>query len=200
MDINLDIFTLFAVIAGYLLGSIPFGFLLMRVFGHGDIRTTGSGNIGATNVLRSGQRMLALLTLILDAAKGIIAIQVALELGGASAIYPAALACFLGHLFPFWLGFKGGKGIATFLGLIVMLSPLTGIMFMLCWLILAGIFRYASLASLLSILLSLIMLAVLGETPTLYVVLAITLLTFYAHRQNIVRLFNGTENSIGQNS
>ena len=196
--INLDIFAWLAVIGGYGLGSIPFGLLLMRLGGHGDVRDGGSGNIGATNVLRAGHRYLALLTLILDALKGALAVQLGFELGGEVAGYLAAMGCFVGHLYPVWLRFKGGKGIATFLGLMLMLSPLTGILFMVSWLVLAGIFRISSLAALVSQLISLGMLTLLGEMQIFYLVLSMSILTFYAHRENIARLLKGTESRIGK--
>ena len=192
-----DMFGILAIGVAYLLGSIPFGLLLARLAGQ-DIREVGSGNIGATNVLRTGHKGLAALTLLLDILKGWLAVLVAMELTGGIALYLAGLACFLGHMFPVWLRFQGGKGVAVFIGIVIMLSPMTGITFLLGWAITALLFRYSSLAALVGMVLALLMTIVLTEMPTLYMVLAMTLLTFYAHRDNIKRLREGTESRIGQ--
>lgn len=195
---SLETLSLIAIVIGYLLGSVPFGLLLTKIAGKGDIRDIGSGNIGATNVLRSGSKLLALLTLVFDALKGVVAVQLAIMLAGEAAMYGAGLACFVGHLFPVWLRFKGGKGIATLIGLLLIMSPLTGLVFLVSWLLMAVVFRYSSLAALTSVVLSLPLLALLGENRTLVVVLVMAALTFYAHRENIKRLIDGTESRIGQ--
>ena len=140
------------LVLAYLLGSIPFGLLFSRMGGLGDIRETGSGNIGATNVLRSGNKLLAALTLLTDAAKGSVAIFIALDLVGFPAAYWAGLAALLGHIFPVWLGFKGGKGVAVFIGTGIVLSPLPGLSMLSVWLLVALIFRRSSLAALVATL------------------------------------------------
>lgn len=184
-------------IIGYLLGSIPFGLLLTRLGGKGDIRDIGSGNIGATNVLRSGSKVLALLTLLADAAKGFVAVAVVWRFGNDQAAYLAGLAAFAGHLFPVWLEFKGGKGIAVFIGAILMMSPLTGILFLIVWLLMALVFRISSLSAIVALLTSLPVLVFLGEHDTaLYATLMVGL-SLYAHRENIARLRAGTEPKIG---
>ena len=147
------------LILAYLLGSIPFGLLFSRMGGLGDIRETGSGNIGATNVLRSGNKLLAALTLLTDAAKGSIAIFIALEFVGFPTAYWAGLAALLGHIFPVWLGFKGGKGVAVFIGSSIVLSPLPGLSMLSVWLLVALISRRSSLAALVATL----------SVPALYV-------------------------------
>lgn len=186
-----------AAIIGYLLGSIPFGLLLTRLGGKGDIRDIGSGNIGATNVLRSGSKVLALLTLLADAAKGFVAVAVVWRFGNDQAAYLAGLAAFAGHLFPVWLEFKGGKGIAVFIGAILMMSPLTGILFLIVWLLMALVFRISSLSAIVALLTSLPILVFLGEHDTaLYATLMVGL-SLYAHRENIARLRAGTEPKIG---
>ena len=184
-------------IIGYLLGSIPFGLLLTRFGGKGDIRDIGSGNIGATNVLRSGSKVLALLTLLADATKGFIAVSFVWSFGNDQAAYLAGLAAFAGHLFPVWLNFKGGKGIAVFIGAMLAMSPLTGIMFLVVWLLMAVIFRISSLSAIVALLTSVPLLIFLGEHDTaLYAALMVGL-SLYAHRENIARLRAGTEPKIG---
>jgi len=159
-----DIFMLLFVIAtGYLLGSIPSGLVLTRFAGKGDIRAIGSGNIGTTNVLRTGSKLLAALTLLADAGKGVLAVYIADILVGASAPYLAGLACFCGHVFPIWLGFKGGKGVATFIGLILALSPLPGLAFLAIWLLTALIGRRSSLAAIIALIITPFFVWFLGE-------------------------------------
>ena len=140
---------------GYLLGSVPFGLIFTRIGGKGDIRDIGSGNIGATNVLRAGSKILALATLLADAAKGALAVALVWRLGNDQAAFFAGLAAFVGHLFPVWLNFKGGKGVAVFIGAMLIMSPMTGIVFLLTWLAMALVFRKSSLAALTALLLSL---------------------------------------------
>ncbi|MBT5157727.1 MAG: glycerol-3-phosphate 1-O-acyltransferase PlsY [Rhodobiaceae bacterium] len=183
---------------GYLLGSVPFGLIFTRIGGKGDIRDIGSGNIGATNVLRAGSKILALATLLADAAKGALAVALVWRLGNDQAAFFAGLAAFVGHLFPVWLNFKGGKGVAVFIGAMLIMSPMTGIVFLLTWLAMALVFRKSSLAALTALLLSLPLLAFLGEYGSLGFTLIMVGLSLWAHRENISRLRAGTEPKIGQ--
>lgn len=182
---------------GYLLGSIPFGLLFTRLGGKGDIRDIGSGNIGATNVLRSGSKFLALATLLADALKGSLAVALIWRLGSDTAAYMAAVAAFIGHLFPVWLDFKGGKGVAVFIGAILIMSPLTGIAFLIIWLVMAIAFRRSSLAAITAMIVSLPLLVFLGEVDTARFTALMVALSLWAHRENIGRLRNGTEPKIG---
>ena len=188
------------LVLAYLLGSIPFGLLFSRMGGLGDIRETGSGNIGATNVLRSGNKLLAALTLLTDAAKGSVAIFIALDLVGFPATYWAGLAALLGHVFPFWLGFKGGKGVAVFIGTGIVLSPLPGLSMLSVWLLVALIFRRSSLAALVATLSVPLYMAVLGEIYGALVVGVQVGVIYWAHRDNISRLRKGQEPRIGQSA
>ncbi|MBL6642062.1 MAG: glycerol-3-phosphate 1-O-acyltransferase PlsY [PS1 clade bacterium] len=182
---------------GYLLGSTPFGLLFTRLGGKGDIRDIGSGNIGATNVLRSGSKFLALATLLADALKGGLAVALIWRLGSDTAAYMAAVAAFIGHLFPVWLDFKGGKGVAVFIGAILIMSPLTGIAFLVIWLVMAIAFRMSSLAAITAMIISLPLLVFLGEVDTARFTALMVALSLWAHRENIGRLRNGTEPKIG---
>jgi glycerol-3-phosphate acyltransferase PlsY len=191
-----------AAVAGYLLGSIPFGLLLTRTAGLGDIRAIGSGNIGATNVLRTGRRGLAATTLVLDALKGVISVVIARYLWP-DAIYVAAIAAFLGHCFPVWLGFKGGKGVATFIGVLLALAWPVGLTFCAVWLIIALAQRYSSLSALTAAVTAPIFAYAYGlwgiapEGVTLPATAAIlAVLLIYNHRANIGRLLAGTEPKI----
>ncbi len=188
------------LVLAYLLGSIPFGLLFSRMGGLGDIRETGSGNIGATNVLRSGNKLLAALTLLTDAAKGSVAIFIALDLVGFPAAYWAGLAALLGHIFPVWLGFKGGKGVAVFIGTGIVLSPLPGLSMLSVWLLVALIFRRSSLAALVATLSVPLYMAVLGEIYGALVVGVQVGVIYWAHRDNISRLRKGQEPRIGQSA
>ena len=188
------------LVFAYLLGSIPFGFLFSRMGGLGDIRETGSGNIGATNVLRSGNKFLAALTLLADAAKGSAAIFIALEFAGFSTAYWAGLAALLGHVFPVWLGFKGGKGVAVFIGTSIVLSPLPGLSMLSVWLLAALISRRSSLAALIATLSVPLYMAVLGEIYGAAVVGVQVGVIYWAHRENISRLRKGQEPRIGQSA
>jgi len=188
-----------ALALGYLLGSIPFGLLLTRAAGLGDIRAIGSGNIGATNVLRTGNKGLAAATLILDALKGYAAVLIAASFGPLAAI-AAAVGAVLGHMFPVWLRFKGGKGVATTLGVMWGLSWPVGAVTCVAWLVIAAVSRYSSLAALFSIVIGAV---VAWLTLDWRVALAITLLmplVWARHHENIARLLNGTESKIGQRS
>ena len=195
---------LLAAIVGYLLGSIPFGLLITQAAGLGDVRKIGSGNIGATNVLRTGRRELAALTLLLDAAKGFVAVLVARYFWPGDAMFIAAIAVFLGHCFPVWLGFKGGKGVATFIGVLFGLAWPVGLIFCAVWLLIALIRRMSSLAALTAAVTSPIFAYsawLMGWAPdgTKFAATAALLaaLLIYNHRTNIGRLINGTEPRIG---
>ena len=184
-------------VVGYLLGSIPFGLILTRIAGLGDIRAIGSGNIGATNVLRTGNKSLAAATLVLDALKGTVAVLVGGMIGGPMAATIAGLAAFLGHLFPVWLSFKGGKGGATYLGVLIGLYWPAATVFAVVWLGVAAILRFSSVATLAASVAAPIALFLLGQTSAavLYVILAPLL--WLRHHENIRRLMAGTETKIG---
>ncbi len=187
-------------ILAYLAGSIPFGILITRAFGLGDLRQIGSGNIGATNVLRTGNRGAALATLLLDAAKGLAAVLVARWATGGSTDAPqvAGLFAFLGHLYPVWLGFRGGKGVSTFLGILLALNVWLGAAVCLTWLAVAALSRYSSLASIVAAASSTFWMAgILRDGRMLLLLAMLTLLVFWRHRANITRLKAGTEPKIG---
>ena len=182
---------------GYLLGSIPFGLLLTRIAGTQDLRTIGSGNIGATNVLRTGRKGLAAATLICDALKGTAAVLIANEFGGMEVAAVAAAGAFLGHLFPIWLRFKGGKGVATYIGLLIGLCWPAAIFFCLIWAAVAAISRYSSLSALIASALAPAFVWYVS-TPIMTVLLwALSALLWIKHRANIDRLLAGTEEQIG---
>lgn len=182
----------------YLLGSIPFGLVITRALGLGDLRTIGSGNIGATNVLRTGNKGAALATLLLDAGKGGIAVLVARWLVGNDAAQLAALAAFLGHLFPVWLGFKGGKGVATFLGTLLALAWPVGLAACASWAVAAALTRISSLAALIAAASSTFWMLALGEGRMMILGVILTLLVYWRHAANIKRLRAGTEPKIGK--
>ena len=182
---------------GYLMGSIPFGLLLTRAAGLGDIRNVGSGNIGATNVLRTGRKGLAVATLLLDALKGVVAVLIADQVGQLPAVAAAAGAV-LGHMFPVWLGFKGGKGVATTLGIMWGLSWPVGAIACAAWLLAAAAFRYSSLAALLSVVVAAIAAWFLTDHRAAMLLTLLVPLVWARHHQNIARLLNGTEPKIGQ--
>ena len=184
-----------AGILGYLLGSIPFGLLLTRFAGHGDIRGIGSGNIGATNVLRAGGKGLAALTLALDLAKGTVAVMIASGWGRQAALV-AAGCVILGHMFPIWLGFRGGKGGATGLGVLIALAWPVALIAALLWLATAVLFRYSSLAALVAAVLSAGLAPMLVDRMTAFVIAGIALLIILRHHANIRRLIAGTESRI----
>lgn len=185
-------------VIGYLFGSIPFGLLLTRLAGYGDIRRIGSGNIGATNVLRTGHKGLAAATLLLDALKGTAAVVIASRWGGPPAAMAAGLGAFLGHLFPIWLSFKGGKGVAVYIGILLGLFWKAAMVFCLIWLVTAVSFRYSSLSALVASLITPFLLWWFGELALASLFAVLTLLLFYMHRENIRRLHAGTEGKIGQ--
>ncbi|KQZ98521.1 glycerol-3-phosphate acyltransferase [Mesorhizobium sp. Root157] len=185
-----------ALVFGYLLGSIPFGLLLTRAAGLGDVRSIGSGNIGATNVLRTGNKKLAAATLLLDALKGTAAVLVAGHYGAEFGLY-AGFGAFLGHLFPIWLGFKGGKGVATYLGVLIGLVWQVALIFAAVWLVMAILFRYSSLAALTAAVIVPIALWFVA-TPAIAGLFAVmSAILFFKHRANISRLMAGTEGRIG---
>jgi glycerol-3-phosphate acyltransferase PlsY len=184
-------------VLGYLLGSIPFGLLLTRLAGTQDLRTIGSGNIGATNVLRTGRKSLAAATLIGDMLKGTVAVIIAGYFGGPNAAMLAALGAFLGHLFPVWLKFKGGKGVATYLGVLLGLFWPAALVFAVLWLATAFTSRYSSLSALVAAFVTPIFLWWFGHAALASLFAVLTLLLFYTHRENIKRLQAGTEGKIG---
>ena len=185
---------------GYLLGSIPFGMVIARALGLGDLRKIGSGNIGATNVLRTGNKPAALATLLLDSGKGAIAVLIARHFGGDTAAMLAGGAAFLGHCFPVWLGFKGGKGVATFLGTLIALHWPLGLIACGVWLLTAVVSRISSLSALLAAALSPVFAWGLGRTDLTAVSLFMAVLIFVRHRPNIARLLDGSEPRIGKKS
>ncbi len=183
---------------GYLMGSVPFGMIVARIMGLGNLRQIGSGNIGATNVLRTGNKLAAALTLLLDAAKGAVAVLLARNLAGEDAAQIAALCAFVGHCYPVWLGFKGGKGVATFLGLLLALDWRVGVACCLSWLVAALIWRVSSMAALFTAAVSTIWMVTLGYPQAFMLGVVLTLLVFWRHRANISRIRAGTEPKIGQ--
>jgi glycerol-3-phosphate acyltransferase PlsY len=186
---------LFLVI-GYFLGSIPFGLLITRAAGLGDVRSIGSGNIGATNVLRTGRKGLAALTLFLDAAKGMVAVWIALRWGLHAGI-AAGVGAFLGHLFPVWLSFKGGKGVATYLGVLLALAWQGFIAFVAIWLAIAFLTRYSSLAALTACIAVPAFLFLQTASSVAIAFALMSLVVVWKHRSNIERLLAGTEGKIG---
>ncbi|WFP74059.1 glycerol-3-phosphate 1-O-acyltransferase PlsY [Mesorhizobium sp. WSM4906] len=185
-----------ALIFGYLLGSIPFGLLITRAAGLGDVRRIGSGNIGATNVLRTGNKGLAAATLLLDALKGTAAVLIAGRFAPELAL-AAGFGAFLGHLFPVWLGFKGGKGVATYLGVLLGLAWQGMLVFAVVWLAMAFLFRYSSLAALAAAVVVPIALYFISTPQIAGLFAVMSLIVFIKHRANISRLLAGTEGKIG---
>ncbi|MFK3968426.1 glycerol-3-phosphate 1-O-acyltransferase PlsY [Ensifer adhaerens] len=189
-------FTLLSLALGYLLGSIPFGLILTRMAGLGDVRKIGSGNIGATNVLRTGNKKLAAATLLLDALKGSAAAFIA-SYWGVEAGIAAGFAAFIGHLYPVWLGFKGGKGVATYIGVLLGLAPLMVLAFAVIWLGMAKISRYSSLSALVATAIIPVLLYAAGNEKVALLFTAMTVITWVKHRANVRRLLAGTESKIG---
>lgn len=183
---------------GYGLGSIPFGMILARVMGLGNLREIGSGNIGATNVLRTGNKKAAALTLLLDGAKGAVAVLLARALAGEDAAQIAALAAFLGHCFPIWLKFRGGKGVATFLGIMIALAWPVGLACCATWAAVAAVSRISSMAALVAAASSTFFMVFLGHAGALLLGMVLTVLVFIRHKDNIKRIKAGTETRIGQ--
>ena len=187
-----------ALLVGYLFGSVPFGVILTRAAGTQDLRSIGSGSIGATNVLRTGRKGLAAATLLGDALKGTLAVIIAGYFGGPDAAMLAALGAFLGHLFPVWLKFRGGKGVAVYIGVLIGLFWPAAIVFCVIWLTTAIVTRYSSLAALVAGVVTPIFLWWFGHLALASLFAVLTLLMFYMHRENIRRLQAGTEGKIGK--
>ncbi len=190
---------LFSLAGGYLLGSIPFGLILTKLSGGGDLRKIGSGNIGATNVLRTGNKGLAVLTLVLDAAKGAAAVWLGAQFGPGAAML-AGLGAFLGHLFPVWLGFRGGKGVATYIGVTLGLYWPAALAFCVLWLLVAVTTRYSSLAALVASAATVAGLALTDHWPLVALFGVLTILLYIRHAANIRRLMKGEETRIGQSN
>lgn len=187
-----------ALAFGYVLGSIPFGLILTRLAGTADIRAIGSGNIGATNVLRTGRKGLAAATLLSDVLKGTIAVVLTYRFFGQDLSILAALGAFLGHLFPVWLKFKGGKGVATYIGVLLGLAWPAALIFCAIWLLVAAMTRYSSLAALIASTATPAVLWALDNRQEAQLFILLTLFVFIMHRGNIARLMSGTEQRIGQ--
>ena len=193
----MDSSTILALVTGYLLGSIPFGLLLTRLAGKGDIREIGSGNIGATNVLRTGSKGLAAATLLLDAIKGAVAVVLAQRFWP-DAVNFAAAGALIGHLYPVWLKFKGGKGVATMLGILLPLLPFAGLVYALAWVGLLIVLRISSVAGMTAAASAPVTAAVLGEQELFPMLLGFALLVIWKHRDNILRLAKGEEPRVGR--
>ena len=190
---NLDI--LYVFIYSYLLGSIPFGLIITKIFLGKDIRKVGSGNIGTTNVLRTGKKSLAAATLLFDILKGYFSILITYNYFN-DLIYLSALICFIGHIFPVWLKFKGGKGVATYLGVILGISLVLGIVFGITWLVIAVIFRYSSLSSILGSMTVWIYSFLFANEMQSYLLFFLFIIIFFTHKENIIRLKNSKETKI----
>ena len=193
-------FTVAFFLCGYLLGSIPFGLILTRAAGGPDVRTIGSGNIGATNVLRTGRKGLAAATLICDALKGTLAVLVIARYASYEASLLAGFGAFIGHLFPVWLNFKGGKGVATYIGLLIGIYWPCAVIFCAIWLVTAVISRYSSLSALIASALTPLAFWLLAKPQAAGWFLLMTVLLWITHRTNIRRLLNGSEGKIGAKS
>jgi len=187
-----------ALLFGYLLGSIPFGLVLTRMAGKGDLRKIGSGNIGATNVLRTGSKPLAALTLILDCLKATAAVVLAQRLIGAETGAAAGAGAFVGHLYPVWLKFRGGKGVATLLGVLIPLLPIVAIVYVVVWILLLLTLRISSVAGMAAAVSAPVMAAILNDQTLFPMLLGFALLVLWKHRENILRLKAGTEPRIGR--
>jgi glycerol-3-phosphate acyltransferase PlsY len=192
-----DAFLVVGFLLGYLLGSIPFGLVLTKLAGTQDLRSIGSGNIGATNVLRTGHKGLAAATLICDALKGTLAVVISGYYGGPNAAMLAALGAFLGHLFPVWLKFRGGKGVAVYIGVLIGLFPPAALIFCAMWLATAFTTRYSSLSALVAAFITPLFLWWFSDPKLASLFAVLTMLLFYMHRENIKRLQAGTEGKIG---
>ena len=190
---NLDI--LYVFVYSYILGSIPFGLIITKIFLGKDIRKVGSGNIGTTNVLRTGKKSLAVATLLFDILKGYFSILITYNYFN-DLIYLSALICFIGHIFPVWLKFKGGKGVATYLGVILGISLVLGIVFGITWLVIAVIFRYSSLSSILGSMTVWIYSFLFANEMQSYLLFFLFIIIFFTHKENIIRLKNSKETKI----
>ncbi|MCB1444639.1 MAG: glycerol-3-phosphate 1-O-acyltransferase PlsY [Rhizobiaceae bacterium] len=186
-----------AAILGYLSGSVPFGLILTRMAGLGDVRSIGSGNIGATNVLRTGNKGLAAATLLLDALKGTVPALLGAHFLGVEGGVIAGLAAFLGHIFPVWLGFRGGKGVATYIGVLFGLDWRMGLLFLLVWIATAVVTRYSSLSALVATLVVPVVEFLVGDARIAGLAVVMTVIAWIKHRANIGRLMAGTESRIG---
>jgi acyl phosphate:glycerol-3-phosphate acyltransferase len=187
-----------ATLIGYGLGSIPFGLLISLAAGLGDVRKIGSGNIGATNVLRTGKKWAAALTLVLDGGKGAAAVLIAGALFGASAAMVAGLAAVFGHIFPVWLKFRGGKAVAAYIGVLLAIFWPVGLLVILTWLTMAFILKYSSLSALTAAALAPAFMMAFGELTWAIFALILTIVIFITHHENIYRLWHGTEPHIGE--
>lgn len=196
---SITVLMLWAVI-GYAMGSVPFGVLVARYWGLGDLTKIGSGNIGATNVLRTGNKRAAATTLVLDGAKGAVAVLLARAMAGEDAAQVAALAALIGHCFPVWLGFKGGKGVASFLGIVLALYWPLGLLLCAVWLVVAKLSKYSSLAALIAVGLSPVLALVIGHGQVFVLCSLMAALVYWRHRGNIAQLRQGTETKIGAKS
>ena len=190
---NLDIF--YVIAYSYLLGSIPFGLIITKIFLGKDIRNIGSGNIGTTNVLRTGKKSLAVATLLFDVLKGYVSILIVYKYFN-ELIYLSALICFIGHIFPVWLKFKGGKGVATYLGVILGISFTLGLIFSVAWIIIAIIFRYSSLSSILGSMIVCIFSIYTSNEIQTYFLFIIFVIIVFTHKENIIRLKSSKESKI----
>ena len=180
------------ILLSYLMGSIPFGFILTKIFLKKDIREIGSGNIGATNVLRTGNKMIGYITLSLDILKAIIPLLI-IKFNHPEFLFISALSIFLGHVFPLWLKFKGGKGVATYVGMLFCINYILGFVFIICWLIIFIIFRYSSLSSLIASLTIPFYHFFIIDNNNYYFFIILFILIFFTHRENVKRLINNTE-------
>jgi len=189
---------LLVAITSYLIGSVPFGLILAKLFGLGNLRDVGSGNIGATNVLRTGNKLAAILTLVFDLGKGVLAVLTASLFYGEAAAQIAGLASFFGHCFPVWLKFKGGKGVATFIGILLALYWPAGILTCLTWLSTAFISRISSLSALISSATSIFWIWLLDKPDAVFVITTLTIFIWLRHRNNISRIIAGTETKINK--
>ena len=187
--------TLIVTIYSYILGSIPFGLIITKIFLNKDIRKVGSGNIGTTNVLRTGKKSLAILTLLLDAFKGYVSVLISLIYFN-DLVFLSALICFIGHIFPIWLNFKGGKGVAVYLGIITALSIPLAFVFCFCWIALAFIFKYSSVSSMVGALSVLLFSTILNNYLLSLFLFIIFIIILFTHRENIRRLKNSEESKI----
>ena len=195
--LELGLMNIFLVILfAYLIGSIPFGIIISKIMGLGNLRNIGSGNIGATNVLRTGNKLAAILTLIFDLLKGAIAVIITYYLFNDTTAQIAALGSFLGHCFPIWLKFKGGKGVATFIGISLALYWPAGILICLTWVLIAFLSRTSSLSALISSLSSILWVWVLGVPSAVFIMTVLTILIWYRHIENIKRIIKNTEPKI----
>ena len=190
---NLDIIYVFAY--SYFLGSIPFGLIITKIFLSKDIRDIGSGNIGTTNVLRTGKKTLAAATLLFDILKGYLSIIITYKYFN-DLVFLSALMCFIGHIFPVWLKFKGGKGVATYLGIILGISLMLGIIFVVVWLITATIFKYSSVSSILGAMIVFIYSILTSNEMQSYFLFIMLIIIIFTHKENIIRLKNSTESKI----